>query len=451
MKESNRIVRMEFSFFSPEEIINMAEIEITPEILSIEDLNGGFGDEFQVVRPRTNEIDQNCRICNNDDCPGHLGIVKLRLPVIHPAYTKIIYILLTVFCCSCNQLFLEETTINSILKKFEKKIEYRQKLPVKVVQTVIETARNNTECPHCGSQQPRIDFQEPWSFYEIRETTRERLFPLDIYRRLENIPNETIPLIGLNYNTSRPEGMILRVIPIPPVAVRQLTSSASPTQIEDDIAHKLTDVIRINQRLKECIEAGAPHLIIEDLWELLQYHVATYIDNELPGIPPARARNDTLLRALKNNLKDSVSAFHAKISERGDQMPTLESYLQKIKEWDLDNLGRELIVAESFIQKNDKTLTYICVACGQIADHNPQERGLTCNICQTDVALVKIDISHELKGILQDLQLLLIRPMLGLCQPYSFCPLCGSNKMILNWKEQIRRIQFYCLDCSNTV
>ncbi len=29
------------------------------------------------------------------------------------------------------------------------------------------------------------------------------------------------------------------------------------------------------------MEAGAPQLIVEDLWELLQYHVTTYFDNGL--------------------------------------------------------------------------------------------------------------------------------------------------------------------------
>jgi len=58
---------------------------------------------------------------------------------------------------------------------------------------------------------------------------------------------------------------------------------------EDDLTHKLVDIIRINQRFMENREAGAPQLIIEDLWELLQYHVTTFMDNEIR----ARRRRDT--------------------------------------------------------------------------------------------------------------------------------------------------------------
>jgi len=58
---------------------------------------------------------------------------------------------------------------------------------------------------------------------------------------------------------------------------------------EDDLTHKLVDILRINQRLKESMEANANQIILEDLWELLQYHVTTYFDNEAPGAPPCKA------------------------------------------------------------------------------------------------------------------------------------------------------------------
>ena len=43
---------------------------------------------------------------------------------------------------------------------------------------------------------------------------------------------------------------------------------------EDDLTHKLVDIIRVNQRLKESKEAGTPPLIVQDLVDLLQYHVS---------------------------------------------------------------------------------------------------------------------------------------------------------------------------------
>jgi DNA-directed RNA polymerase subunit A' len=83
---------------------------------------------------------------------------------------------------------------------------------------------------------------------------------------------------------------------------------------EDDLTHKLVDIIRINQRFKENQDAGAPQLIIEDLWELLQYHVTTYIDNEVAGCPPARHRSGRPLKTLSQRLKGKDGRFRGSLS-----------------------------------------------------------------------------------------------------------------------------------------
>src|SRR2546427_1819313 len=83
---------------------------------------------------------------------------------------------------------------------------------------------------------------------------------------------------------------------------------------EDDLTHKLVDVLRINQRLRENRDAGAPQLIVEDLWELLQYHVTTYFDNQTSGIPPARHRSGRPLKTLVQRLKGKEGRFRSNLS-----------------------------------------------------------------------------------------------------------------------------------------
>ncbi len=78
---------------------------------------------------------------------------------------------------------------------------------------------------------------------------------------------------------------------------------------EDDLTHKLVDIVRINRLLGENIMAGAPEMIINDLWELLQYHVATYLDNELTGVPQARHRSKRPLKTLAQRLKTKEGRF----------------------------------------------------------------------------------------------------------------------------------------------
>jgi DNA-directed RNA polymerase subunit A' len=72
---------------------------------------------------------------------------------------------------------------------------------------------------------------------------------------------------------------------------------------EDDLTHKLGDIVRINQRLFENINAGAPEIIIEDLWDLLQYHITTFFDNEVAQLPPARHRSGQPLKTLTARIK----------------------------------------------------------------------------------------------------------------------------------------------------
>ena len=72
--------------------------------------------------------------------------------------------------------------------------------------------------------------------------------------------------------------------------------------------------MRINQRLRENRDSGAPQLIVEDLWELLQYHTTTYFDNQTSGIPPARHRSGRTLKTLTQRLKGKEGRFRSNLS-----------------------------------------------------------------------------------------------------------------------------------------
>jgi len=141
-----------------------------------------------------------------------------------------------------------------------------------------------------------------------------KLTPSEVRERLEKIPDEDSILLGVNPEVARPEWMVLTVLPVPPVTVRPSITLETGERSEDDLTHKLVDILRINQRLKENMEAGAPQLIVEDLWELLQYHVTTYFDNEASGVPPARHRSGRPLKTLAQRLKGKEGRFRGNLS-----------------------------------------------------------------------------------------------------------------------------------------
>ncbi|PSP95343.1 DNA-directed RNA polymerase subunit A' [Halobacteriales archaeon QS_4_62_28] len=149
---------------------------------------------------------------------------------------------------------------------------------------------------------------------DLTEEDMNKLMPSDIRDWFEDVPDEDIEVLGMNPERSRPEWMILTVLPVPPVTARPSITLDNGQRSEDDLTHKLVDIIRINQRFMENREAGAPQLIIEDLWELLQYHVTTFMDNEISGTPPARHRSGRPLKTLSQRLKGKEGRFRGSLS-----------------------------------------------------------------------------------------------------------------------------------------
>ncbi|MFB6252390.1 MAG: DNA-directed RNA polymerase subunit A' [Halobellus sp.] len=149
---------------------------------------------------------------------------------------------------------------------------------------------------------------------DLTEEDMNKLMPSDIRDWFEDIPDEDIETLGIDPSRSRPEWMIMTVLPVPPVTARPSITLDNGQRSEDDLTHKLVDIIRINQRFMENREAGAPQLIIEDLWELLQYHVTTFVDNEISGTPPARHRSGRPLKTLSQRLKGKEGRFRGSLS-----------------------------------------------------------------------------------------------------------------------------------------
>lgn len=112
----------------------------------------------------------------------------------------------------------------------------------------------------------------------------------DVLRILKKISDQDCIRIGLNPHEARPEWMLITVLPIPPMTVRPSIMFDSSTRAEDDLTHKIVDIIRANKALEKQLFDGAAAVIIQSHLELLQTHVATYFDNSTPSIEKAKQR-----------------------------------------------------------------------------------------------------------------------------------------------------------------
>ncbi len=274
----NLIKSIDFRLLSPEMIRKMASIEITKAELYD---NDGYPIEGGVMDTHLGVIDpgMRCRTCGGTagNCIGHFGYIELVKPIIHVLFAKHIYKILKMACFECGRISAEKKAAKA-------------------------------KCPHCGAEKKALKFEKPTSFF----SNGKLMTQTEIRGILEKIPDEDLHSAGIM--GGRPEWLALTIMPVPPVTVRPSITLESGDRSEDDLTHKLVDIIRINQILKENLLIGAPDFIIEDLWELLQYHISTFYDNELPGIPQARHRSGRPLKTLAQRLKTKDGRFRQNLT-----------------------------------------------------------------------------------------------------------------------------------------
>ena len=316
MEESiKNLGAIKFSVWSPVEIRKFSVAEITAPETYDEDgmpVQGGLMDN----RLGTLEPGQKCITCGNTSvkCPGHFGHIELAEPVLHIAFVDDIHKLLLTTCRSCNRIKLENSELDSYRDIRNAKASYAVITLDNIKDEIIEKSKKIKICPHCQKEQYDLIFTKPTIFVEKTDAGENRLLPITIRERLSNISDDDLKLLGYDPSTARPEWFVLQVLPVPPVTVRPSIILETGIRSEDDLTHKLVDIIRVNQRLKESKEAGTPPLIVQDLVDLLQYHVTTYFDNEVSGIPQAHHRSGRPLKTLTQRLKGKDGRFRGSLS-----------------------------------------------------------------------------------------------------------------------------------------
>ena len=304
-----------FSVWSPTEIRKYSVAEITAPETYDEDgmsVQGGLMDG----RLGTLEPGQKCLTCGNTAarCPGHFGHIELAEPVLHIAFIDNIYKLLSSTCRSCSRLKVPQETLDEFRKIRKRKAAYTIISQKRIPEQILEKAKKAKECPHCGKTQYELIFTKPTIFIEKTDIGEHRLLPITIRERFSQIIDDDLRLLGYDPATARPEWFILQAFPVPPVTVRPSIILETGIRSEDDLTHKMVDIIRVNQRLKESKEAGTPPLIVQDLVDLLQYHTTTYFDNEVSGIPQAHHRSGRPLKTLTQRLKGKEGRFRGSLS-----------------------------------------------------------------------------------------------------------------------------------------
>ena len=324
--QAEAIDHIKFTTISPETIRKLSVAKLIVPDTYNED---GYPIDGGLVDQRLGVIDPGlkCKTCGGraKTCPGHFGHIELVRPVIHPEFAKTIYLLLQSTCSTCHRLLLTESQvkdIGAVVKTFVTTEEEMEPTTVDITtltstiseqdsrMLLVKKLKSVKKCPHCEAAQPKLKLERPTFFY----VNGNKIKPDEIRDWLSKIPDNDLRLYGIDPTATRPEWFVLTTLLVPPVNVRPSITLESGERSEDDLTHKLVDIMRINQRLEQDIDAGAPQIIIDDLWELLQYQVTTYFNNETPGIPVARHRSTRPLKTLAQRLKGKEGRLRYNLS-----------------------------------------------------------------------------------------------------------------------------------------
>ncbi|MBR9680791.1 MAG: DNA-directed RNA polymerase subunit A', partial [Candidatus Altiarchaeota archaeon] len=303
---------IKFGLFSPDVIRRMSAMEIlVPELYD----QDGFPVEGGLMDPRLGVVDpgMRCRTCaaKVGSCPGHFGHIEVAKPSIHVRFGKEIYNWLTAMCHNCGRIKITKEKRERFFKLFKLAGEEgTNKDKTNLMKDIIVSAKAEKACQFCTTAQPKVEWEKPTTYF----MDGEKITPAEVREYLEKIPDEDLPLLGIDVDSARPEWSILTAMLVPPVTARPSITLETGERSEDDMTHKLVDIMRINTRLKENMASGAPAVIIEDFWELLQYHVTTLIDNEVSGVPPARHRAGRQLKGIVQRIKTKEGRFRRNLA-----------------------------------------------------------------------------------------------------------------------------------------
>jgi DNA-directed RNA polymerase subunit A' len=392
-----------FAVFSPSEVRRYSVAEITQPETYDEDgmpVQGGLMDS----RLGTLEPGQKCGTCGSTAgrCPGHFGHIELAEPVLHISFVDEINRLVQTTCRSCGRILLPQQELDAYRVKITGQTDFTPALQDNIAKEIATKAKKVKLCPHCGKQQYQIEFTKPTIFHEITEEGgATRLLPVAIRERLERISNEDLDLLGFNSKAARPEWFVLQVLPVPPLTVRPSITLESGIRSEDDLTHKVVDILRVNQRVRESKESGTPHLIVQDLVDLLHYHVTTYFDNEVSGIPQAHHRSGRPLKTLSQRLKGKEGRFRGSLSGKRVDFSS-RTVISPDPSLDLGEVGVPFEVAKK-LTIPEKVSPFNIEHLKELVNRGPFEHPGANYVIRPDGVKIRLDFASDRKALADSL------------------------------------------------
>ena len=308
-KQASKIIGIQFSILSPEEIRNGSVAAVTSRDTYVNNkpvINGLFDPRMGVLEPGF--------ICPTDgldymQTPGYFGHIELARPLFYIQYLSTIVKILRCVCVKCSKILISKEKYKHALEmSAEKRWAFVFALASKVKRCGEDTADG------CGCKQPNKIKKEglatlvaEWDNIEgLGSEDSDKLSmtmtPEIVLKLFRRISDADVTFMGFSPIWSRPDWMVCQVLAVPPPAVRPSVKHDSQQRSEDDISHIIVNIIKANKTLQEKMQANASANVINDWTTVLQYYVATLVDNKIPGVASVAQRSGRPLKSIKERL-----------------------------------------------------------------------------------------------------------------------------------------------------
>ncbi|KAI8873392.1 Rpo21 protein [Ramicandelaber brevisporus] len=350
---------VQFSVMSPDDIKAMSVIKI--DFPELKDETTGRPKAGGLLDQHMGTIDRNftCATCgeNSSDCPGHFGHIELARPVYHIGFIGKVKKILECVCHECSKVLLDTShtefaaalRIKDPAARFQRMYSVLAKVSVceqssqdEDANTNINKRRGNSEEDDddfgnllangviggdnsdqlnkgglvnkghggCGARQRQYNKVALDIFSSERATggkkdpgSKRKLAARDALHILKKISDEDSLALGLDARWVRPEWLIVQALAVPPMAVRPSVSMDAVRTNEDDLTHKLSDILKANVQMKRAENESQPYHLLEKYEQLLQYHIATYMNNDMSGLPKAMQKGGRPIKSIRSRIK----------------------------------------------------------------------------------------------------------------------------------------------------
>lgn len=362
------ITRIDFSIYSNADVVKDSVISDPNGVTVAEIYNNGEPVQGGAIDKRlgVTEHKLECGTCGETalKCPGHFGHIRFVEPVFHMGFLLFLKNILSCICIRCHKLLVHknEDEISKLLQNKQGKQRFAE---------IRSICKGVTHCQKdnygCGTPAHKITIDKKYgNVFLLAEAIKKNgdaeeggdkkkrapriLSPQLCYNILKSVSNEDCMIMGFDPAISRPEDMIIVNFPVPPVQVRPSIKMEilSSSTIDDDLTHKLVDIIKNNENLKDTKGDGSlvKSASGNDDFMLLQFHVATFFANDILGLPRSQQKNKKVTKSLSERLKGKDGRVRGNLMGKRVDMSG-RTVITSDPNIALDQVGIPLIIAKN--------------------------------------------------------------------------------------------------------